>query len=290
MLNIVVGIPTINRAAVLRETLAQIAAQTRAPNRVIVCATKSGDVEGVGQNSEILFGPSAGASSQRNAIIHAARGADVIVFFDDDFLPEPRYLAAIERHMLDNPQTVVVTGKVLADGINGPGFQPDQGRGIITRLASEREENACRPVFNGYGCNMAVRLAPMHQHGLLFDEGLPLYSWQEDVDLSRQLAAFGQIMQVDAACGVHLGVKIGRGPGTRLGYSQVANPLYLYAKRRGYPLGRAIDHIARNIAKNLVRSFWPEAYIDRRGRLRGNLVALSHLATGRISPGRILDL
>ena len=137
---------------------------------------------------------------------------------------------------------------------------------------------------------MAVRLAPMRAHGLRFDERLPLYGWQEDVDLSCRLAEFGCVLQIDAACGVHLGAKSGRGSGLRLGYSQVANPLYLCGKRRGYPFRRAIAHITKNMAMNIVRAPWPERYVDRRGRLRGNLLALRDLTLGRMVPERILDL
>jgi hypothetical protein len=135
-----------------------------------------------------------------------------------------------------------------------------------------------------------VRLAPLREHGLRFDERLPLYGWQEDVDLSRQLAGFGDIMQLGGARGVHLGTKLGRGSGMKLGYSQVANPIYLSSKRRGYPLGRAISHIASNMAMNAVRSVWSEPYVDRRGRLRGNARALCDLVAGRMLPERILDL
>lgn len=137
---------------------------------------------------------------------------------------------------------------------------------------------------------MAVRLAPMRAQGLRFDERLPLYGWQEDVDLSRRLAEFGDVVQIDAACGVHLGVKSGRGSGVRLGYSQVANPLYISGKRRGYPFRRAVAHIARNLAMNVARATWPEPYVDRRGRLCGNLLALFDLTIGRMAPERILDL
>jgi GT2 family glycosyltransferase len=127
------------------------------------------------------------------------------------------------------------------------------------------------PTFSGYGCNMAVRLAPVREHRIRFDERLPLYGWQEDVDLSRRLAQFGAVVRMEAARGVHLGAKSGRGSGVRLGYSQVANPIYLARKRMGYPLRRAVNHIARNLLSNIVRSTWPESYVDRRGRLRGNL-------------------
>lgn len=77
------------------------------------------------------------------------------------------------------------------------------------------------------------------------------------------LAAFGDVVRIEAARGVHLGVKLGRGPGVRLGYSQVANPLYLAGQRSGDPLGRAMSHAGRNI----MRATWPEPSVDRRGRL-----------------------
>jgi hypothetical protein len=44
------------------------------------------------------------------------------------------------------------------------------------------------------------------------------------------------------------------------------------------------------MAKNLARSGWPEPYVDRRGRLRGNLLALRDLAAGRMTPERVLEL
>jgi hypothetical protein len=76
----------------------------------------------------------------------------------------------------------------------------------------------------------------------------------------------------------------------RFGYSQVANPLYLFRKRHGYPLSWAVDHIVRNMAMNIVRSIYSEPYVDRRGRLRGNILALCDLMAGRMFPERILDL
>lgn len=289
-LNIVVGLPTIGRAPVLCRTLAQLHRQTRLPDGVVVCGTRPADLEGVEEaypNAETLCA-TAGLPRQRNAILALAVNADVVVFFDDDFLPHPNYLAAIEEYLIANPRCVVATGRVLADGINGPGLTANEGLSILAR--HDEGATGATPTFSAYGCNMAVRTAPMRLHGLLFDERLPLYGWQEDVDLSRQLAAFGEVVQVDSARGVHLGVKSGRCAGIRLGYSQVANPLYLSAKRRGYPLRRAVGHIAKNVSMNVARAMWSEPYADRRGRLRGNVLAFWDLVMGRIVPERILDL
>ncbi|HEX3404348.1 MAG TPA: glycosyltransferase family 2 protein [Acetobacteraceae bacterium] len=288
--NIAVGIPTVGRATVIAQTLAQLGKQVRAPEKVIVCGTKSADVEGAGAAwpGSLVLLASAGLPRQRNVVIANAVEADILVFFDDDFLPAADYLAAVESHMAAFPRTVVATGTVVADGINGPGLSVPEGLAILAQDMTPT--TGAKPTFAAYGCNMAVRLAPLREHGLRFDERLPLYGWQEDVDLSRQLAGFGDIMQLSGARGVHLGTKLGRGSGMKLGYSQVANPIYLSSKRRGYPLGRAISHIASNMAMNAVRSVWSEPYVDRRGRLRGNARALCDLVAGRMLPERILDL
>jgi GT2 family glycosyltransferase len=287
---IAIGIPTVGRAPMVRELLRELARQTRRADSVTVCGTKPADVEGAADVSPgaraLLVEP--GLTRQRNALIQAAADADIIVFFDDDFLPDPDYLAAIERHMVLDPAIAVATGLVLADGIVGPGLTLEASRAILAQHTPRTDR--LRPAFSGYGCNMALRLAPIRENGVRFDERLPLYGWQEDVDLSCRLGAFGTIVQIEAARGVHLGVKLGRGSDVRLGYSQVANPLYIFAKRHGYPLRRALSHIMRNVAINFLRASWPEPYVDRRGRLRGNVLALRDLLIGRMSPERILDL
>jgi hypothetical protein len=89
--------------------------------------------------------------------------------------------------------------------------------------------------------------------------------------------------------GVHLGAKGGRTSGKRLGYSQIANPVYLLRKRT-MPRQLAWRLMARNLAANMLLSVWPEPYIDRRGRLLGNAAALYDLLRGRIHPERILSL
>ena len=287
---IAIGIATVGRAPILRETLLELRRQSRPPDRVIVCGTQPADIEGAEQAYPglTLLSSQPGLPRQRNAVLRAAMDADIMLFLDDDFLPERHYLAAIERCMSEEPRIVVATGMVLADGIGGPGLSAEAGRAVLRDAAPARRGRV--PTFSGYGCNMALRMAAMRAQDLRFDERLPLYGWQEDVDLCRRLAPFGDVVQVADARGVHLGVKRGRGSGVRLGYSQVANPLYLAGKRSGYPFGRAARHVARNLAMNIVRAAWPESYVDRRGRLRGNLIALRDLLRGRMQPERVLDL
>jgi GT2 family glycosyltransferase len=145
------------------------------------------------------------------------------------------------------------------------------------------------PVDNGYGCNMAVRMAAVERLGCRFDENLPLYGWLEDVDFSRRLALCGRLVRAPAACGVHLGIKRGRQSGRRLGYSQIANPVYL-SRKGTCPWRRSLRLMARNVAANLLRAVKPEPYVDRAGRVAGNLRAFKDLCAGRLAPERILEL
>jgi GT2 family glycosyltransferase len=290
-MRLAIGIATRGRAAILGEVLGDLARQTRTPDRIIVCHVGPEDIAGLPARFpavEFIAAP-AGLPRQRNAILDAAAGCDAVLFLDDDFLCAPGYVAATEQAFRAHPDCVVTTGTVLADGAKGPGIAVAEGRAILAADAPPADPLAVAPHFNGYGCNMALRLAPMHAHALRFDEALPLYAWYEDLDLTRRLGAHGRILRLAGARGVHLGTKAGRVPGVRLGYSQVANAIYL-ARKGSYPWNRALRSAARNMAMNVLRSLSPEPWVDRRGRLRGNLVALGDLLRGRLHPMRVMDL
>ena len=86
-----------------------------------------------------------------------------------------------------------------------------------------------------------------------------------------------------------MGQKNGRLSGVMLGYSQIANSLYL-AQKATVPRVYLARLMGKNIAANVLRSFAPEPYVDRRGRLKGNLMALRDLMRGKMSPSRILEM
>jgi len=290
-MRIAIGIATRGRAAVLAEVLAELARQTRRPDRVIVCHAGPEDVAHLPSRFpavEFLAAP-AGLPRQRNAILDAAGDCDAVLFLDDDFLAAPDYLAVTERVLTANPDCVVTTGTVIADGAKGPGIPVEEGRAILAADRHDGDPLRSARHFNGYGCNMAVRLTPMRAHGLRFDEQLPLYGWYEDLDLTRRLGAHGTILRLEGARGVHLGTKSGRVAGTRLGYSQVANAIYL-ARKGSYPWNRALRSAGRHLAMNAARSLRPEPHVDRLGRLRGNLIALGDLLRGRMHPMRVTEL
>lgn len=292
-LNIVIGIATAGRREVLTDTIACLSRQTRMANTLVLCPAQPDDLDEDALRlyhgpSQVVYGPR-GLPAQRNTIM-VASDADLIIFFDDDFLPAPDFLAETEALFLKDPSIVIATGEVAADGIMGPGLTYAEGIEILQNLPSQADMAILSDVYNGYGCNMAVRMAPVHQKNLRFDENLPLYAWLEDVDFSRQLAQAGRIVKSSRLRGVHLGTKrSGRTPGKKLGYSQIANPLYMIRKGT---LSRWIGHkqMSKNIVANLVRSLKPEPWVDRKGRLSGNFLAITDWIRGTIRPDRILDL
>ncbi|MDQ0391445.1 glycosyltransferase [Labrys monachus] len=287
-----VALATIGRPDVVVRTVGEIKAQTRRPDEILVCAPTERDVGNIADlhpDVRLLIGR-LGLTTQRNYLMENLEAADIVVFLDDDFIPDAHYLEFVETLFARYPDVVMTTGRVLADGILGPGLDFASARTAIDAAAGDPHDiEDVRDVYNGYGCNMAIRLDPVRRHNIRFDEKLPLYGWLEDVDFSRQLARYGRIIKAAATRGVHLGVKGGRQTGTRLGYSQIANPFYLMRKGTCSP-AKALTIAARNVLANLVRSIRPEPHVDRRGRISGNSRALLDLLTGRLSPGRVLSL
>ena len=290
-MKLVVIIPTIGRKDLVNDVLRHLEQQTRLPDEVIVTTPDATHIEPFSSERfpiTYVFGKR-GLCAQRNQALANALGRfDVITFFDDDFLAGSRYLelllAAFQRH----PEWAVIHGNVVADGVRGPGFTVAQGSEKL-REAEARPAGAVivREHPGAYGCNMSMRAAQIG--ALRFDERLVLYGWQEDIDFTNQLGRFGKIISLSTLLGVHLGVKGGRLSGVRHGYSQVVNPVYL-VKKGTMPLWFALDLMGRNLAANLAKSVWPEPYLDRRGRLKGNLLAAYHLVQGKIEPEFVLKL
>jgi succinoglycan biosynthesis transport protein ExoP len=293
-LKLAVGIATTGRREILARTIDLLACQTLLPDRLVICPVKAEDVdlaslERFPAPSLVVTGAS-GLPAQRNRILSTIDDADIVVFFDDDFFATDNYLKNLAGIFTDHLDVVAVTGFLLADGAKGPGLNVEQGLAIL------RAENAALArspqlinCYGTYGCNMAFRLDPIRRNGILFDENLPLYGWQEDIDFSLQIAPYGRTVKSETLRGVHLGVKLGRTSGVRFGYSQIANPIYLIRKGT-MSRKHAKTLMWHNLAANFVRSFHPEPWVDRKGRLKGNVLALTDMVSGRISPRRILQL
>lgn len=289
LMRLVVILPTCGRKELLNQLLEYLEQQTRLPDEVVISApdqTHVSPYQAKRLNITYLYGKR-GASTQRNlGLDYALTKSDVITFFDDDFLPGIDYLERLECAFEDNENWAVITGNVVSDGATGPGFSFAEGLQILRETEAPLNEKVLK-CYGAYGCNMSMRTACIDK--TRFDERLPLYSWQEDVDFTSQLSSCGDIVELNTLLGVHLGIKLGRVSGVRFGYSQLINPIYLIRKGT-MPVGRGTKLIGRNILANIARSFWPEPYIDRRGRLFGNLLAFFHLFRGRIEPEYVLKL
>lgn len=289
-LKIAIAIATAGRRDVLADTVLFMRNQERPPEEFLICPARpeDADVETLRQAHPQLATVSSpvGLCRQRNALM-AASNADVMVFFDDDFLPDADFLVEIEKLFRANPDVAIATGNVLADGIRGAGIDMNTGLKALSDAGPNRAPDRLSEVYNAYGCNMAIRLDLARRHGLAFDERLPLYSWLEDVDFSRAIARYGRVVKSERLRGVHLGTKkAGRSPGRRLGYSQIANRVYI-SRKGNMSLRGALEGGVWNLSSNFLKSFNPEPWADRRGRLVGNLLALWDLVRGRLDPGKI---
>lgn len=290
---IIIGIASMGRPEIVVKTVRAIADQDRLPDLVIVSVTSPQDLDerklaGLPFPVQVIVGFK-GLTFQRNRMIDQLQQDDIMLLLDDDFLMSSDYLRQTLRLFRDHPDLAVVTGTVLADGIGGPGYDHVEGAQYLNTLETAPRPDTLSDTYNGYGCNMAFRANDALDHNIRFDERLPLYSWLEDVDFSRRLAAHGRVARAGALTGVHLGTKTGRSRGVPLGYSQIANPLYLMTKGT-MQHRRALRMVARNIMANAVKSLRPEPWVDRRGRLKGNTMALFDFLRGRITPDRVLDL
>lgn len=271
------------RPDLLGRTVDHLRRQTLAPGQIIVSCGAEADAGSVAARPgiEVVYGPP-GLTCQRNRGLRAVRAeTDIVVFFDDDFVPHEGWLAAALEAFAARPDVGSVTGDLLADGGKGPGLTFDGALALLEGVATPTA-HWTREGRKPYGCNMAFRADLVKAVG--FDERLTHYGWLEDADIGGALQNMGwRSIQIGAAVGVHMGVKTGRTPGHLLGYSQVMNPLYLYRKGT-LRFKDAVLVLSRNVINNATRSLAPEPYIDRRGRLSGNVAALRLVLRGRLCP------
>jgi GT2 family glycosyltransferase len=291
-MNIVIGIATAGRRDGLSQTIAYLRRQTRMPDALYICPAGDNDLDpdclkDFPCPTFVVRGPR-GLPAQRNTIMKAATEANVIIFIDDDYLPDAGFTLETEALFEKEPRLVVATGYMVADGINGPGITFEDAVKMIDGLKPLPRETL-KPVYNGYGCNMAVRSDVARNHDIWFDEVLPLYGWWEDVDFSRRIAPLGIILESSRLRGVHMGSKSGRTPGKKLGYSQVMNIVYMM-KKGSVSGGVGFKRIMMNVLANSVRQFSPEPWVDRRGRFNGNLLAFWDALRGKIDPQKILKM
>ncbi|MER8752168.1 glycosyltransferase family 2 protein [Mesorhizobium sp. M1050] len=290
-MRLIVIIPTLGRSGQVARLLGYLGGQTRLPDEVMVSAPDAAHVdlpESCPFQVSFVFG-SKGLAAQRNRALAPSLGRfDIVTFFDDDFVPSVQYLEQIEKAFAQNDEWAVAMGTVIKDGAKTAGLSWEEAEAALLEVKGKKNHGPSVVDHVGaYGCNMSLRSSLVGD--LRFDERLVLYGWQEDIDFTSQMRSKGRVVCVTSITGVHLGIKSGRVSGERFGYSQVANAIYL-VRKGSVPASFAIPLMLRNIAANLAKSLRPEPYVDRRGRLRGNMLAILHVATGRIEPEYILKI
>lgn len=291
---VAVIVPTRGRPRIVRDLIRQLAEQSRPPDHIFVIASAPADVaelEHCRSDLTVHVGRP-GSSAQRNDGLRlAGSGFAAIVFFDDDFFPSRFWLERMVRLLEAHPSIDGVTGTVLADGASTAGIDPDEALALVgahDRHPLQSPALQDNVSFGGNtGCNMAFRYSAIRD--IAFDERLPAYAWLEDADFRGQVVRNGRFVRAEALWGVHLGHKQGRARGVALGYSQIANAVYL-ARKGTVPAAHLAPLAIRNVLSNLVRSVRPEPFVDRRGRLAGNLIAIGDILRGRLAPERVLTL
>ena len=287
-------VSTRGRPDIVRSLVQQLGEQTMPPEHIFIIASKADDVALLNQSQDNLtvrIGRPGSTFQRNDGLALAGSRYSTIVFFDDDFVPSRFWLERMSEIFESRPDVAGLTGTVLADGTRTEGIKLDAAQTMVRLRDSDPSHGGILHEHFAYGsnvgCNMAYRYSAMRD--ITFDERLPLYAWHEDSDFRGQVERRGLFVRADELWGVHLGHKQGRHNGLTLGYSQIANAVYL-ARKGTVPARFLADIAGRNLVINALRSFRPEPFVDRRGRLRGNLMALADLVRGRITPERILEL
>ncbi len=285
-------VASLGRPDNLRVLLERLAVQTRKPDQVLLSLEKPEDAssyEDIPLSVEVIYGPR-GLTRQRNRGLNALQpDIDIVLFCDDDYVPSKYTVEGVLNAFDAFPEINGISGRLLADGARGPGIPPARA---VAMVDAEDERLGAAPTptkigaMNGlYGCNMAMRMSAIG--GQRFDEDIPLYGWLEDTDFT--LRATPMQIQTDAFFGVHCAEKVGReSRGAVLGYSQVANAIYIY--RKGLiSIPRLAGLLLRPILNNHLKLLTPEPWIDRAGRARGNREAIKDLIRGCCHPHRVLS-
>lgn len=290
--SVAVIIASLGRPENLAALLKQLERQTQLPSRVVLSMETEADAPPEADHPfpvERVYGPR-GMTVQRNRGLDLLGAeTDIVVFYDDDFVPSRTALSRMAEFFRRNPEVAGATGNVLQDGIKGPGITPAEAAEIVATYDAKHEPpdyDTARETHGLYGCNMAYRMSMIDR--VRFDENLPLYAWLEDLDFGARITA-GSLVACEAFAGVHCGEKRGREKnGRKLGYSQIANPFYM--QRKGTLSAKIAWKSALKLTVvNHVRILHPEPWVDRWGRAAGNRLAIFDLIFGRARPDRILE-
>jgi GT2 family glycosyltransferase len=294
--SISVVIASKGRPDLVTETIESLQLQTCPPKEIIIVVPSIEDLpkKQWGGSVQHLVG-TLGLTAQRNRGIKAIPASvSYVGFFDDDFELKADYLEQAVAFLEANPSIIGISGRLLAGGR----ISRQDAKTLIARY---RPGENPRGIFycQGkhhilFGCNMIIRRAILNYE--TFDENLPLYSYGEDYDISIRLERYGLVGRFAGCVGVHLETPGGRVREELRGYSFVANNWYF--------LKKGVTHLpplmawARFWWVCVVKSVWINSWkrlkgdrsLDWRGRVKGQLLAVRDIVTGRCHPKRIEEM
>ena len=263
--------------------------QTAPPDQIILSVTKPEDLPTDIGRASVVTSPM-GLTLQRNAGLAALHSqCDIVSFLDDDVELATDYFQQLREVFELNPDALGCTGSVIADGAGIGGITREVARQKLAEAAITVAIDPITATTSMYGCNMNVRSAMLNQ--IRFDGRLAAYAWLEDFDFSSRVAAKGKLVFAPSCRLVHLATTSGRTSGVRMGIAQILNPLYLYKKGifRSFPqmLRQSwLQTVPANIAGVLIGRH--AKHVDRKGRLKGNLIGLGYVLRGKVDPEVVL--
>ncbi|ACQ79266.1 glycosyl transferase family 2 [Beutenbergia cavernae DSM 12333] len=195
--SVAIAILTFRRPDALAPLVEAVRAQTsglRHPARVVVVDNDPGaSARAVvarlgGPDLTYVHEPRPGIAAARNAALDAAAADRVLVFIDDDELPEPRWLARLLEAWRDWP----------CDAVSAPTVKvlPDDAEGwvVASRFFARAHRATGVRVEGAAAGNLLLDLDAVRSRGVRFDERFGL-TGGEDSLFSRQLTARGGVIR-----------------------------------------------------------------------------------------------
>jgi glycosyltransferase involved in cell wall biosynthesis len=251
---------TLNRPADLREAIESLFRQSLLPfELVVVDASDNNATENLARE---MAGSSPfpvnymhtrpGLTYQRNRGIEAANG-DIIHFIDDDVILEPNYLEVLDATFTDPRNSHVAgAGGTITNIPRLPWFAVLLKRAFMFNhnYGSGRLQPSGYAAF-GYNSNLRSPIRVNILCGCCayigeilkkyrFDENLPGYALQEDVDLSYRISRKHELLFVPTARLLHKQSPIARTKPAAYFFRYLYNHYYISMKN----LPRTLDHIA----------------------------------------------